>query len=712
MAHVQTVAMDQTNENTFKVDQMLHGYSNGHKLLAYSCKLSQPSLRYARMMSDLSGPSFKSGFDGYLSGYPLKDDGYFALAKTWFAKELPRPGCVWTHTLLLPLEKLGDFDAFVEALELFQRPHSDDLMGYSDCLTLPQIGKGFGKFNTSATCLLKELLFNYYSFPDKIIISSAISSSEHEDVVLRLWRQQWPSLRSQFSFCTGSLDVRDGETRIDIQIIPNERQLWKKASTKESIVLLDEADNNSDEKPWITPALIDAIESHNGPFFRFIKEFTSDKTSRKDFKKFSLCFVALHDENNLPKTIQFICDQFPEPRDVVALKIAVAGAKGERTYFLRDSDNDILQIVLKKSVWPSIDKSSLKVADRIRSIWSHDQGAIFDLLIQTKHHGTNDSIGYLLDTVAELASPKSLSRAINRDVSLAIEIIRRQPALAATSEIWKNQSISFSVLGNTLLEHFQTDDVLLKQTLTCLIAENRKDAEGELSQFLGASLVPIILSLNPSDLRLIDSTCSPAKNTLSKNPDSCISWLRGKRKASPESAVMATLGIKTNSIGLDQAFMAAWAQSMTNYPKVTEQTIHHSYATMLSLAFDRPQMLEAELIARICFPHIYYFAKHNLISYEHWDLVEKHLPDSGFWWDKCKKLRLGLLQRCVDNSWEIETFVKCTSKDASLAEVLDAWGLSYREKNYLKSTINSILSHTVSASEEQVRVAEKSKFWF
>lgn len=53
---------------------------------------------------DLSGPAFRTGFESYLTGYPLKTFGLYCFARTWFALELPRPGCVWTHTLIIKNE--------------------------------------------------------------------------------------------------------------------------------------------------------------------------------------------------------------------------------------------------------------------------------------------------------------------------------------------------------------------------------------------------------------------------------------------------------------------------------------------------------------------------------------------------------------------------------------------------------------------------------
>src|SRR5207249_9285845 len=78
--------------------QLLHGYADGHRLIEGSFKPQGDLTRLMLRMSDLSGSSMVSGFEEYLTGYPLISNDAYALAKTWYAPEMPRPGCVWTHT--------------------------------------------------------------------------------------------------------------------------------------------------------------------------------------------------------------------------------------------------------------------------------------------------------------------------------------------------------------------------------------------------------------------------------------------------------------------------------------------------------------------------------------------------------------------------------------------------------------------------------------
>src|SRR3990172_1339558 len=103
------------------IHQAVHGYRDGHRLLSSSSPLSADATRAMLVLSDMSGPSMQPGFDEYLTGYPLPGSEFFVLAKTWYAPEMQRPGCVWTHSLLIPRAQVSNVTTAC-LLEMFRRP--------------------------------------------------------------------------------------------------------------------------------------------------------------------------------------------------------------------------------------------------------------------------------------------------------------------------------------------------------------------------------------------------------------------------------------------------------------------------------------------------------------------------------------------------------------------------------------------------------------
>ena len=110
-----------------RIEQMLHGYDSGHRLLAGSIMLKDKAeMDIIATLSDWSEHVLPNGDSSYLTAYPLKESGYYVVAKTWYAEEMKRPGCVWTHSLLIPFEELNIVDDFRRISTLFIRPATND----------------------------------------------------------------------------------------------------------------------------------------------------------------------------------------------------------------------------------------------------------------------------------------------------------------------------------------------------------------------------------------------------------------------------------------------------------------------------------------------------------------------------------------------------------------------------------------------------------
>ncbi|MBS1335564.1 MAG: hypothetical protein HP054_07945, partial [Blautia sp.] len=117
-----------------KVEQVLHGYANGHQLLASSVNLNVEDKRLMDELSDLSGICEEKQFIDYYTGYPLANGKKYVIAKTWYAHEKQRPGCVWTQSLILDTGDLGKIACIKQFEKLFVRPVTNDYDQYTDTL--------------------------------------------------------------------------------------------------------------------------------------------------------------------------------------------------------------------------------------------------------------------------------------------------------------------------------------------------------------------------------------------------------------------------------------------------------------------------------------------------------------------------------------------------------------------------------------------------
>lgn len=126
-----------------RIEQQLHGYDNGHNLLAGSIQL-QSSSDAAKMAMLSDWTEYVDPYDEnapYLSFYCLEETGYFVFAKTWYAKEKQRPGCVWTHSLLIRKADILEISDLRMLNGLFARPEGEDFSGFSRALTVDETQK-------------------------------------------------------------------------------------------------------------------------------------------------------------------------------------------------------------------------------------------------------------------------------------------------------------------------------------------------------------------------------------------------------------------------------------------------------------------------------------------------------------------------------------------------------------------------------------------
>jgi hypothetical protein len=128
--------VDELKRDRIKVQQTLHGYSEGHRLIEGSAKLAQVDARTMLLLSDASGSGARTPSDGYLTGYPLQEAGKYVLARTWAAPEMSRPGCVWTHSLLIDFADLARLASVEDLLRSFVRPLNSGVSAYGSSMEI------------------------------------------------------------------------------------------------------------------------------------------------------------------------------------------------------------------------------------------------------------------------------------------------------------------------------------------------------------------------------------------------------------------------------------------------------------------------------------------------------------------------------------------------------------------------------------------------
>ncbi|WP_281947337.1 hypothetical protein [Vibrio parahaemolyticus] len=177
------------------IHQAFHGYNNGHKLLSSSVELPAKTKSILLRESDSPGEEFHYQSKPCYSGYPIRESGFYVVSKTWVAQEISRPGCVWTHSLLIPFTILATREGvnLIDLESLFSlREKIEDYQSLSPIdLTFSPI--------LSTEKNLSPLFSKVFTSDEQVILSS-------DDVsfidIISIWGKLWPKMRREFSFKT------------------------------------------------------------------------------------------------------------------------------------------------------------------------------------------------------------------------------------------------------------------------------------------------------------------------------------------------------------------------------------------------------------------------------------------------------------------------------------------------------------------------------
>ena len=169
-----------------EIHQALLGYDRGHRLIASSLSIGTKSKHALLQFSDRSINVQKIPEIGYLTGYPLIEDGLYVLAKTWAAPEMPRPGCIWTHSLLISFTELAQISDPRVLLDAFRRPA--DGPGSMDYATPAIVNMNSGyKFAPIDVSLARELLVRLYAEPDVQVFAPPRDQLNTDLTLLAIW---------------------------------------------------------------------------------------------------------------------------------------------------------------------------------------------------------------------------------------------------------------------------------------------------------------------------------------------------------------------------------------------------------------------------------------------------------------------------------------------------------------------------------------------
>jgi hypothetical protein len=617
-----------------QVEQALHGYLDGHRLLASSVDIPSSIRGELLVLTDLSGPRAVPGFSTYLTGYPVAEMAMFAIARTWLAEELPRPGCVWTHTLLVPWASLRTLGAG-DLVRLHRRPKiQEGFEGFSIALEV----EAQGLPTTRAYPLAPQVLSSLYSHLTASWIEADASGGDLEELLLAIWDQQWPALRRVFTFSSGSIGPRRIHDRLlDLQVVPADNSSsWLRTEARR-------IGPSSRRADWADLAAQDLVRP--GRFREFLQAARTSK--RTEYGILATAFEAIQDVETAKGLHDVLGNLREEYGD------ALPRVVGPLLQSQQWSSQDLVTGLL---TWPGLDLALLK-ASKITTLIRHaSKGESYDpwSIGRAAMSAADPNVRQaVLKAIAGQISPADLLERADDDRDLILSVIDARPELAAATQIWQTSVETRRSIVGVLMSRPRDGDAVSK-LLRSAVAALSTESVISLARTWPAEAISAIVSairerkLSPDDareykqlLRSNASTVATALTSADQRDDDILTFLA-------DNAI--------DPIGILSPWVA-WAerQGCGSLPP-------RRAAFLMHLALTAPDAGAPQLLACV-FDHVHDLAALDAIPERAWALIEPDLPHIGAFrdWDRCERIRRGAALASRRGRWSEDDFLRITS---------------------------------------------------
>jgi hypothetical protein len=418
------------------INQTLHGYSNGHHLLASSMNLSDASKRKMDILSDLSGPDMTEGFDGYFSGYFLEPEQLIVLAKTWYASEMIRPGCVWTHSFLF---RLDDVDTILQCLDYlvdsFMRPSAGEC--YNSYTSPLAVDSMIGLSKEMDRKKLQYLIWVIlgHKAPNMIISQN---SAEYINELLFLWLTCYKELPQGYSFITGAMSIRsDNEKIICLQFVPRGFRN-KVCHSGLSVSVMKNIDEVQKFPPWVSFAC-DIITNNRWSLFVVFRSFFGSDYNNFEyltpFIKFYSVFCGKNGFLNIYDSMELIDKLFLTDKMVVGNKLFQLYFEDAFTLWGEKISYTNTIIATLKFEWLSLNEDKLRLL--ISNGFAEEKDGAKRVVQHLANIENNEIQEQYLSLYANLLNADILEQFSGMDYSICSVLVTLNPSLAECISIWR-----------------------------------------------------------------------------------------------------------------------------------------------------------------------------------------------------------------------------------------------------------------------------------
>lgn len=635
------------------IHQALWGYSNGHHLLTASVALSTSSRKMLEALTDLSGSDAPNAFDGYLTGCFLPADGYYALSKTWFAPEMERPGCVWTHTLFLETGSTAHWDG-LDLDNLFRRPQQNKI-NYQECYSIPLSSNTVSSsISSRAETDALALFSNLVRYPEPFLMP-ALDVKRWNAALEALLILAGHRFSQDISFCTGSLSNRKlGGRPLTLQVVPERlfKVLLRTApgsrilSIEKKNTLQDTAEESfmtlqtfQETKNLLLSCNIEYDNRHSWPLF---KKFYTEISNGIAFS-FQQTIEILKDQS----------DTYDIVRIIWVLFCAVFSQNRKKAHDAQVES--LFSFITLDEQYVSMDTVQSETFESILTrLWTHHRHEMVGLFPKLLTCVLNTAGEVVVTFIVSRLSTEEYTELLRQNAAMCLPMLRLNRELAQCETLWhlpKNlQAEALQELWHDEGEiaAIQAKDVAI---LHSIFRYGDSGLFQEVFRTFGSNTIQVYFSFFGNG----NNTKRAVAWSILCREDPVLS-VHSLCMLSPAVPTLFTAVISVLNPCCDEVLSMSsdvWEQLYQRFCRNSNEAAT-AYAQFVLPLILRSNVTISQELLDFSFCTVHTLLAQDSMDYSRWECLSSLLPEIPWYqsWDKCKRLRKAAQQKGIRIEWK------------------------------------------------------------
>lgn len=620
-------------------DQTLHGYANGHQMIASSYEWNLEARRKMDILSDLNSRCNKEDLSYYM-GYPINDGKQYVIAKTWYAGEMSRPGCVWTHSLVFATEDVSKISNFQDIMAAFRRPENNNYENYSGKIKFEE---GNDVAFPSNSGLLEYLIYTIYRTVNPRIVSFDNDEAEAvQDLFFCIHSMPYQLLKD-FSFTTMAYEIRSYDRKLFTYQVTTK---WlvedlKRRTPKIEVCVPYIA---IEKMPYWVSCFCDYLkEGKIDGLYSFISNYGEQYFEWRFFNGFIRMYFLLQSQNELmlDEYIHYLLRVIQMEDDSLSQRTIDLILEDR---FLPNSFSDVAYQILE-----NLDVGVFKLSKKqnetlLNKILEGKLENLFPLLCKYKEGKLKQNTREILERIVLSLKPNDLKRVSRMDEDICIILVRMNHKLLLSEDIWKSsREFQISMLYSAgKWDNSQNVSKLLK----LVIHEYKANVSDEMYHIYGNEMIDLVLETIKEE-PMFDEYLIPWCSVAKKEPDHLMNALVGFKSRELSRYLFCELDMRDEKL-VTQVNTSVWEALFETIFKgetnnVWKKKIGLQYVVLI---FSIDYRFQNELVESVLKP-IYNSALRNSLDMKAWYYFQYLLPELEpcYAWDKCKRIREALNRR-------------------------------------------------------------------